>query len=156
MTDTADRLTEPRAVADAFWAGLYDRDWDRIRSFFDPDSIYYDVPTGTIAAAKGPADIEKRLKLGLEQLSGYDHGPATVVAEGPIVVTEHTEHWVWPSGHEATLPFVSIQHVHDGIITLWRDYWDLGTLMAQGPPDWQDQLMAGDLSWITDVTGQVP
>ena len=155
MSEKSTATTEPRAVSAAFWAALYERDWGLIRSFFGPDSIYYDVPTGTTAAAQGPEGIEKRLKLGLELLSGYDHGPATIVAEGPIVVTEHTEHWTWPSGHTATLPFVSIQHVHGGIITLWRDYWDLGTLMASGPPDWQEQLMAGDLSWMVDVTDLV-
>ncbi|MEZ5134619.1 MAG: nuclear transport factor 2 family protein [Acidimicrobiales bacterium] len=84
-----------------------------IAGFFRPDSIYYDVLTGPGAAAMGPDDIVKRLKLGLEQLAGYDHGPATVVSEGSIVVTEHAEHWRWPTGEEVTLPFVSIQHVHD-------------------------------------------
>ena len=41
----------PRETATAFWAALYDRDWARIRSFFGPESIYYDVPTGPSAAA---------------------------------------------------------------------------------------------------------
>ena len=34
---------------------LYERDWARIGSFFGPDSIYYDVPTGPATAARGPA-----------------------------------------------------------------------------------------------------
>jgi limonene-1,2-epoxide hydrolase len=77
------------------------------------------------------------------------------VAEGGIVVTEHTEHWIWPSGEQVTLPFVSVQHVAGGTITLWKDYWDLGTLMGAAPPTWMDQLMGGDLSWMTDVSGQI-
>ena len=40
------------------------------------------MPTGPGAAARGPVDIEKRLRLGLEGLAGYDHGPATIIAEG--------------------------------------------------------------------------
>jgi limonene-1,2-epoxide hydrolase len=144
-----------KAVAASFWDALYARDWDRVRSFFAEDSIYYDVPTGPAAAARGPDDIEKRLRLGLEDLAGYEHGPATVVAEGGIVVTEHTETWRWPSGETVTLPFVSVQHVAGDTITLWKDYWDLGTLMNAAPPSWMDQLMGGDLSWMTDVTGQV-
>jgi limonene-1,2-epoxide hydrolase len=148
-------VSDPRAVVAGFWDALYDRDWDRVRSFFGPDSIYLDVPTGPTAAARGPGDIEKRLRLGLENLAGYEHGPATVVAERGIVVTEHTEHWTWPSGEQVTLPFVSVQHVADGTITLWKDYWDLGTLMGAAPPDWMDQLMGGDLSWMTDVSGEI-
>lgn len=151
---TVDR-TEPAAVTGAFWDALYDRDWDAVAGFFGPGSIYLDVPTGPSAAARGPEGIVARLKLGLEQLDGYDHGPATVVAQDGIVVTEHTEHWRWPTGEEVTLPFVSIQHVAEGVITLWKDYWDLGTLMAGGPPNWQEQLMAGDLSWMFDATGLV-
>jgi limonene-1,2-epoxide hydrolase len=146
---------DPKAVTAAFWDALYARDWERVRSFFTAESIYLDVPTGTTAAARGPEDIEKRLRLGLESLAGYAHGPATVVAEGGVVMTEHTEMWEWPTGETATLPFVSVQHVEAGKITLWKDHWDLGTLMGSAPPDWMDQLMAGDMSWMTDVTGLV-
>jgi limonene-1,2-epoxide hydrolase len=145
----------PKDVVAAFWEALYARDWDLIRSFFDAESIYLDVPTGPAAAARGPVAIEKRLRLGLEGLAGYDHGPATTIAEGGMVVTEHTEMWEGPTGERATLPFVSVQHVEDGIITLWKDYWDLGMLMGAAPSDWMDQLMAGDMSWMTDVTGLI-
>ena len=144
-----------REVAGAFWDALYARDWDGVRTFFGPDSIYLDVPTGPGAAAVGPDDIVKRLRLGLADLAGYEHGPATVVAEGGIVVTEHTETWHWPAGETVTLPFVSVQHVQGGTITLWKDYWDLGTLMGGAPPDWMARLQGGDLSWITDVTGRI-
>lgn len=147
--------SSPSEVVGAFWQALYDRDWTAIASFFGPDSIYYDVPTGPSTAGKGPADIVARLQLGLEGLAGYDHGPSTTVASGPIVVTEHTELWRWPTGETVTLPFASIQHVHDGVITLWRDYWDLGTLMDASPQSWQDRLATADLSWITDVTDDI-
>ena len=147
---------EPKQVAEAFWDALYARDWAAIRSFFGPDSIYYDVPTGPGSAARGPRDIEARLRLGLEGLAGYDHGPATVVAEGSIVVTEHTEHWTWPTGQKVSLPFVSVQHVHDGVIALWRDYWDLQTLMNASPAVWRERLDNADLSWIFDATELVP
>jgi len=72
-----------------------------------------------------------------------------------VVVTEHAEHWRWPSGESVTLPFVSVQHVHDGTITLWRDYWDLQTLMTASPASWQDRLATADLSWIHDATEEM-
>ena len=145
----------PKEVVAAFWEALYARDWERIRSFFGPDSIYLDVPTGPGAAARGPVDIEKRLRLGLEGLAGYDHGPATTIAEGGIVITEHTETWEWPTGERATLPFVSVQHVSDGIITLWKDYWDFGALVNHATADWMEQLGQADMSWIFDATGLI-
>jgi limonene-1,2-epoxide hydrolase len=148
-------MSDADAVTAAFWQALYARDWDRVGAFFGPASIYLDVPTGPGAAARGPDDIVKRLRLGLESLAGYDHGPATVVSDGRVVMTEHTEMWRWPTGETVTLPFVSVQHVAGDTITLWKDYWDLGTLMGAAPPGWMDQLTAGDMSWMTDVTGLI-
>ncbi|ROO84976.1 limonene-1,2-epoxide hydrolase [Actinocorallia herbida] len=146
---------EAREIVAAFWTALYDRDWARLRTFFTAESIYYDVPTGPGAAARGPEGIEARLKLGLEPLAGYDHGTSQVVASDGLVITEHEEHWHWPTGERVTLPFVSVQHLADGKITLWRDYWDLATLMSGAPPDWQHTLASGDMSWLVDVTDEV-
>lgn len=145
----------PKALVGRFWEALYARDWPAIRSFFGPESIYYDVPIGPGSAARGPTGIEARLRLGLDALAGYDHGPATIVAEGSTVVTEHAETWRWPTGEEVTLPFVSVQRVEGGVISLWRDYWDLQTLMAGAPPGWEEQLASGDLSWVVDATDLV-
>ena len=144
----------PKEVVAAFWDALAARDWPRIRTFFGPESIYYDVPTGPSAAAKGPDAIEARLRLGLEPLAGYDHEPGVViVADGDIVMTEHAETWRWPTGETVTLPFVSVQRVTDGVIARWKDYWDYQTLMQGAPPGWQEQLMASNLSWVFDATG---
>ena len=50
---------------------------------------------------------------------------------------------------------MSVQHVEERTITLWKDYWDLQTLMSQAPPNWQQRLESSDLSWMVDVTGLV-
>jgi limonene-1,2-epoxide hydrolase len=137
----------------AFWAALYDRDWERIRTFFGEDSVYWDVPAGPGGAGKGPDSIEKRLRLCLEGLAGYEHDHVRTVADGDTVVTEHAETWTWPSGETVTLPFVSVQVVRDGVIVLWKDYWDYQTLMAAAPQSWHDRLANADLSWVYDATG---
>ena len=145
----------PRETAAEFWAALYERDWPRIRAFFGPESIYYDVPTGPSSAGVGPDSIEARLRLGLEGLVGYEHSPG-VVAEGDdgVVVTEHTEVWTWETGETVALPFVSVQRIVDGVIVLWKDYWDYETLRSAAPPDWEERLMAADVSsWLYDATG---
>jgi limonene-1,2-epoxide hydrolase len=146
----------PEETVVAFWDALYERDWERIRTFFGPDSLYYDVPVGPGAAGKGPDSIEARLKLGLEGLVGYDHDPVrTITTNGDgTVMTEHTEIWTWAGGATVALPFVSVQRVDDGIITRWRDYWDQQTLMAAAPPEWHDRLATADLSWVHDATNE--
>ena len=141
-------------VTGSFWEALYARDWPRIGSFFDAESIYYDVPTGPSSAARGPASIEARLRLGLEGLTGYEHHPGVVASAGPdIVMTEHTEVWHWSSGETVALPFVSVQHVRENVITLWKDYWDYNTLINGAPAWWVEEIMSADLSWVFDATG---
>lgn len=136
-----------------FWDALYARDWPRIATFFDGESIYYDVPTGPATAARGPADIERRLRLGLDGLAGYDHQPgATVAVTGGVVFTEHIEVWRWSSGETVALPFVSVQHVRGEVIALWKDYWDYTTLINAAPASWVESLMTADLSWVYDAS----
>ena len=57
------------------------------------------------------------------------------------MVTEHVEHWEWPTGEKAALPFVSMQELRDGEIVRWWDYWDLGTLMNVAPAWWVEHIM---------------
>ena len=141
-------------VAAAFWQALYDRDWPRIRSFFDDESIYYDVPTGPTSAARGPDGIEARLRLGLEGLTGYEHGPGVVaVGEDGVVITEHTETWHWRTGETVVLPFVSVQQIRGETIAVWKDYWDYNTLINGAPAWWVEEITTADLSWLFDATG---
>ena len=147
-------MTAAADLTARFWDALYGRDWSAIRSFFDDESIYYDVPTGPTSAARGAAGIEARLRLGLDGLAGYDHGPARVATgENGLVVTEHAETWQWDSGESVTLPFVSVQQVRGDVIAVWKDYWDYGTLINAAPAAWMDRLANADLSWLFDATG---
>lgn len=151
---TVDRSgLRPREVTAGLWEALYARDWDLVASFFGPGSVYFDVPTGPTTAARGPQDIVTRLKLGLEPLTGYEHRPGAIAAEGSVVMTEHTEVWTWASGETVALPFVSVQHVIGGVIAMWKDYWDYNTLLGAAPADWQERLFTADLSWVHDATG---
>jgi limonene-1,2-epoxide hydrolase len=139
-------------VVERFWAALYSRDWDVIASFFGPESVYWDVPVGPAAAAKGPADIVSRLKLGLDGLAGYEQFDGPMVSQGGTVMTEHREVWHWESGETASLPFVSVMRVNGDVITLWKDYWDYTTLMQAAPESWHQRLADADLSWAYDAT----
>lgn len=142
------------AVVEAMWAAVYDRDWERLAGFFTADSIYYDVPTGPTTAARGPAGIITRLRLGLDELVGYSHVPGQVAASGDTVMVEHAETWTWASGETVTLPFVTVHRVVDGKVVLWKDYWDYETLRGAAPPDWEARLLAADVSgWLYDATG---
>jgi hypothetical protein len=48
------------------WRVLTKRDWDSVKTFLSDHCLYTDMPVGPTLAARGPDDIVKRLKVGLE------------------------------------------------------------------------------------------
>jgi limonene-1,2-epoxide hydrolase len=132
-----------REIVRSFWHALYERDWDRIEGFFAPDAQYTDIGTPADDLAVGPAQVVARLRLGLEPITGYEHDLRLMVAEGDVVVTEHTETWRWHTGESVALPFVTVQELRDGKIVRWWDYWDLQTLLGAAPAWWVEHIMAG-------------
>jgi limonene-1,2-epoxide hydrolase len=88
----------------------------------------------------GPKAVAARLRIGLEPVESYVHHQHRMLSEGDTVVTEHTEDWHFHTGEVVSLPFVSIHVVKDGRIVLWRDYWDLNTLMSGAPKWWIERL----------------
>ena len=135
------------------WKALSARDWDVVKTFLAEDCIYIDMPVGPVAAARGPDDIVKRLKLGLESLAGYENHDGLLVSNGADVMYEHSETWNWVSGESAVLQFVTVHKVVNGAITVWKDYWDFAGLLNHAPADWMEQLSQGDMSWMFDATG---
>jgi limonene-1,2-epoxide hydrolase len=143
------------AVVHGMWAALSARDWDAIKTYLSPDCIYLDVPVGAAAAARGPEDIVKRLKIGLEPLSGYQNFPGLMVSNGADVMYEHHEEWRWATGESAVLEFVTVHRVVDGKITVWKDYWNMGALADHAPATWLEDFATADMSWVFDATGLV-
>ena len=141
----------PKETVAAFWSAFYDRDFDRIASFFGDESVYMDVPGGPTMAAKGPDDVVKRL-ASIRGLAGFDNDHVRTVAEGDVVMTEHAEIWTWQTGETVRLPVLSVHIVQDGVIMLWRDYWDMQTLLSAAPQSWREEAATLDRSWLFDAS----
>lgn len=137
------------------WKALSARDWGSLKAFLSDDCIYLDMPVGPTAAARGPEDIVKRLKIGIEPLASYENFPGLLLADGSDVMYEHHEEWHWKTGESAVLQFVSVHRVEHGKITLWKDYWDMGALVNHAPPTWMADFANADMSWIFDATGLI-
>ncbi|MCK0174105.1 limonene-1,2-epoxide hydrolase family protein [Mycolicibacterium sp. F2034L] len=142
-------------VVRGLWKSLSARDWNAVKTHLSDDCIYADMPVGAALAARGPEDIVKRLKVGLEPLAGYENHDGMLVDNGSDVFYEHSETWRWQTGETALLRFVTVHRVEDGKITLWKDYWDMSGLTATAPPTWMDELMTADTSWVFDATGMI-
>ncbi len=126
----------------AYWDAHFERDWEKMATFFTGDAHYTDVGIDATGAT-GPAEIIARLRLGIEPLSQYEHFPKNVIAEGHLVVTEHMERWSFHTGEVIDHPFTSVMEVDNGLITRWHDYSHLGNLLDQAPAWWIEHIAAG-------------
>lgn len=106
-------------------------------------------------AARGPDDIVKRLKMGLEPLAGYENHDGVLVCDGSDVLYGHSETWTFATGEQRALRFVTAHKVVDGKITVWNDYWDMNSLVAFAFPNHFENLANADVSCAFDASALV-
>ena len=156
---TDDSTTAVRNAVLGLWQALSRRDWDTVKKFLSNDCIYVDMPVGPTLAARGPDDIVKRLKVGLEPLADYENHDGLLVSNGSDAMYEHSETWTFATGEQGVLKFVTVHKVvlQDGgaKVTLWKDYWDMNSLVSIAPPHHFENLANADISWVFDATGLI-
>jgi limonene-1,2-epoxide hydrolase len=129
------------ALIEQFWRDLYERrDYDQVGKYFTDDGLYRDVPAPD-AGAVGPEAVTKRLRIGLEPVERFEHAVHNMICQGDVVITEHTETWHWHTGESVALPFCSVHEIEGGKIKVWRDYWNLDTLLSGAPQWWVEHIM---------------
>ena len=145
----------PKEAVLGLWRTLSARDYDGIADWVTDDCIYLDMPVGPTLAARGPADIAKRLQVGWGGLAAYENHDGLIVSEGDDVMYEHSETWTFASGEVFTLQFATVHKVRDGKVCLWKDYWDYGAIMNNAPAAWVEGLATADTSWVYDASADV-
>ena len=98
-------------------------------SFFSEDAVYHNGPMDPVRGRGAIlATLAEFMDLGGRVAVDIIH----MVTDGSIVMTERVDHVI---GAETTmsLPLMGIIEVHEGVITAWRDYFDLGQFTAQAP-----------------------
>ena len=92
------------------------------------DDIEYDnVPMGKVY---GPAGIKEFLGPMVDGLDEVDWVIHRQTASDTLVLNERTDRF-GKDGKWIELPVAGVFEVHDGKITLWRDYFDMGTMTDQ-------------------------
>jgi limonene-1,2-epoxide hydrolase len=152
-------MTEPSTISVddvvlGLWRALSRRDWDALATFLADDCLYVDMPV-PVLAARGPQDIVKRLQMGLASLAGYENHDGLLVSNGPDVIYEHSETWTFATGEQGVLRFVTVHKVVEGKVTVWKDYWDMNSLVSFAPPNHFENLANADTSWIFDASALV-
>jgi limonene-1,2-epoxide hydrolase len=102
-------------------------DAKELASFFSSDAVYHNIPMDPI---KGRDAIEAALAGFLGMVEGMRFDTSHLVADGPIVMTERVDHFINPE-RTISLPVMGVFEVHDGLITAWRDYFDLNQFTSQ-------------------------
>ena len=130
-----------KQIVQRYWDALAARDWDTMKSLLTDDAHYTDVGTPGPGGI-GPDGVLRRLRIGIEPLAGYSHLPGTnMIAEGDLVMTEHTERWEFHTGEVIDHSFVSVTQLRDGRICRWHDYSNIPNITDNAPAWWLEHIM---------------
>ena len=97
-------------------------------AFFAEDAVYHNIPLEPVT---GRSAIVSTFAQFMSMGGRVDVDIVHMVAEGPIVMTERVDHVTKDNGTTVSLPMVGVIEVHDGLITAWRDFFDLGQFTSQ-------------------------
>lgn len=97
------------------------QDAARLTAYFSADAIYHNMP---LEPVQGHDAIQATL-AGFMAMAGEARVDMLhLLADDEIVMTERVDHFVRPD-LTISLPVMGIFEVREGLITAWRDYFDL-------------------------------
>ncbi|HEY8526955.1 MAG TPA: limonene-1,2-epoxide hydrolase family protein [Acidimicrobiales bacterium] len=118
---------EPLETVTRFCAAWEDVDLDRIVGFFAEDAVYHNIP---IAPVTGRTAIR-------EAIAGFTGGVERIqfevlhaAANGNVVLTERVDRFFLPD-RTIELPVMGTFEIAGGLITAWRDYFDMAQFTNQ-------------------------
>jgi limonene-1,2-epoxide hydrolase len=121
--------TTPAEIVTSFIRAIEANDLDTAAALVSDDCEYDNVPMGKVF---GPDGIRTALAPMLAACSTIDWVVHRQAAEGPLVFNERLDRFEMPFGW-IEMPVTGVWEVHDGKITLWRDYFDEATYRRQLP-----------------------
>ena len=114
-------------IVNEFMARIVRMDLDAACELVSDDVEYDNVPMGKVV---GPDGIKSVLGQMVGMLDEVDWVIHRQVAAGSLVLNERTDRF-GINGNWMDLPVAGVFEVHDGRITLWRDYFDMTTFTNQ-------------------------
>lgn len=140
QVDANESSKRNEAVVRALWEALSARDWPRLVTWLTDDAFYEDVPTPD-PGAHGAENVVIRLRTALDHIERHEHEIHRLLVDGDQAILEHTEWWHFPTDDPPMkLDFVTVHELRDGKVALWRDYWDIATMMGQLPQWFLDEI----------------
>ncbi len=117
----------PTETVSSFIAALERRDIDAAMALVSPDCEYDNVPIGPV---RGPTAIRAILEPIATRNDEIVWDVTRSASDGPVVFNERLDRF--RSGERwIEIAVTGVWEVHDELITLWRDYFDLETYRRQ-------------------------
>ena len=123
MTDQA---ATPTDVVEAFLDAFAAMDFDTALSLLSDDVEYTNIPLGTV---RGHSGVRQVLEPFFAPIHENEFLILRRAASGPVVFFERLDRHRLDHGWRE-LPVNSVFEVHDGKVTVWRDYFDANTAAA--------------------------
>jgi limonene-1,2-epoxide hydrolase len=118
-----DSLLSPEETVEAFLDAFIAMDFETALTYLADDGEYTNIPMGTV---RGHAGVREVLGPFFAPIHENEFLILRTAADGPVVFLERLDRHRLDHGWRE-LPVNSVFEVHDGLITVWRDYFDLGT-----------------------------
>ncbi len=122
--------TTPTETVEAFLTAFAAMDFDTALTHLAGDCEYTNVPMGTVYGHTGVREV---LGPFFEPIRENEFLLVRKAADGPVVFVERLDRHRLDHGWRE-LPVNSVFEVHDGLITVWRDYFDLMTAAKINDP----------------------
>jgi limonene-1,2-epoxide hydrolase len=104
----------------AAWSRL---DPSELASYFSEDGVYHNMPAGPV---KGRAEIERFIRGFAGAWTKTDWEILNLAETGDVVIAERIDR-TQAGSKQVDLPCTGIFEIREGKISVWRDYFDLGT-----------------------------
>ena len=138
-----------KKVVETMWNALSAKDWETLKDCLAEDVHYEDVPAED-PGAHGPENTVKRLAIAFDNLVGHTHTIHHIVADGDVVMLDHTEGWTFRTGEKAEHSFATLHEMRDGKIVKWSHYWDVAGFVGQFPKWFLEEMAAHSPSDFSD------
>lgn len=119
----------PIEIVRAFLTAMEAKDYDSAVRYVAEDCEYTNLPMTTV---RGPAGVRAVLEPFFAPTIKNEFVILREAASGPIVFIERLDRHLIEKGW-VELPVTGVLEVHDGLITVWREYFDLATIMKEWP-----------------------
>ncbi len=121
----------PLETVNAFLKVAAQRDYDAALPMLAEDVEYQNM---MLPAVRGRDAVRETLEGLLALCTGSEWIAHRGLSDGPLVKNQRTDRFQL-HGEWVDLPVMGCFEVHDGLITLWRDYFDLQTVMTAMFPE---------------------